>query len=131
VAGGLSQSAVNDQAGARTPLALIFASTTLALCLLFPTGLLENLPKAEAVGSSDICLLVCDLSQSPYIDLAGSRILHKLHSKLSAYGIGMRIVGAHGSVLDLLRADGIGDKVGGLDRITPLDSVLANGSSGG
>ena len=46
VAGGLSQSAVNDQAGARTPLALVFASITLALCLLFLTGLLENLPKA-------------------------------------------------------------------------------------
>src|SRR5262245_26815594 len=46
VAGGLSQSAVNDKAGARTPLALIFASITLALCLLFLTGLLDDLPKA-------------------------------------------------------------------------------------
>ena len=46
VAGGLSQSAVNDKAGARTPLALVIASVTLALCLLFLTGLLENLPKA-------------------------------------------------------------------------------------
>jgi high affinity sulfate transporter 1 len=46
VAGGLSQSAVNDKAGAHTPLALLAASTTLALCLLFLTGLLENLPKA-------------------------------------------------------------------------------------
>jgi len=46
VAGGLSQSAVNDKAGARTPLALIFASCTLALCLLFLTGLLADLPKA-------------------------------------------------------------------------------------
>src|SRR6266851_4020372 len=46
VAGGLSQSAVNDKAGARTPLALVVASMTLALCLLFLTGLLENLPKA-------------------------------------------------------------------------------------
>ena len=46
VAGGLSQSAVNDKAGARTPLALVFASLTLALCLLFLTDLLANLPKA-------------------------------------------------------------------------------------
>ena len=37
---------MNDRAGARTPLALVFASITLALCLLFLTGLLENLPKA-------------------------------------------------------------------------------------
>jgi MFS superfamily sulfate permease-like transporter len=46
VAGGLSQSAVNDKAGARTPLALVFASITLALCLVFLTGFLQNLPKA-------------------------------------------------------------------------------------
>ncbi len=44
VAGGLSQSSVNDKAGARTPLALIFASAVIALCLLFLTGLLRNLP---------------------------------------------------------------------------------------
>jgi len=44
VAGGLSQSSVNDKAGAKTPLALVFASTTIALCLLFLTGLLRNLP---------------------------------------------------------------------------------------
>src|SRR5205809_1412891 len=46
VAGGLSHSAVNDMAGARTPLALVFASFALALCLLFLTGVLANLPKA-------------------------------------------------------------------------------------
>src|SRR4029077_12926834 len=39
VAGGLSQSAVNDKAGARSQLALVFASVTLALCLLFLTDL--------------------------------------------------------------------------------------------
>ena len=44
VAGGLSQSTVNDRAGARTPLALVFASVTIALSLLFLTGLLANLP---------------------------------------------------------------------------------------
>jgi sulfate permease, SulP family len=44
VAGGLSQSAVNDTAGAKTPLSLVFASITIALCLLFLTGYLQNLP---------------------------------------------------------------------------------------
>ena len=44
VAGGLSQSSVNDQAGAKSPLALLFASLAIALCLLFLTGLLYNLP---------------------------------------------------------------------------------------
>jgi SulP family sulfate permease len=250
VAGGLSQSAVNDRAGARTPLALVFASMTLALCLLFLTGLLENLPKAvlaavvltavyglmdfpallrmrrvsrvdfyaaaialgavlllgilqgillaavasivmllirasqphvaflgrvpgtnsysdvarhpeneplpgviafrpevsllyinadavlEAVlnhvgtaRSPDICLVVADLSASPHIDLAGSRMLHELHGELAGRGITLRLVGARGRVRDLLRADGVGEKVGGLERVVTLDSLLTR--SGG
>jgi high affinity sulfate transporter 1 len=44
VAGGLSQSAVNEKAGAQSPLALIFASGVLVLALFFLTGLLRNIP---------------------------------------------------------------------------------------
>jgi high affinity sulfate transporter 1 len=46
VAGGLSQTAVNEEAGARTPLALVFASATIALALLFLTDLVHRLPEA-------------------------------------------------------------------------------------
>jgi high affinity sulfate transporter 1 len=246
VAGGLSQSAVNDMAGAHTPLALVVASLTLALCLLFLTGVLANLPKAvlaavvltavyglvdfpalfrmwrisridfyaaaialvavlllgilqgillaalasilmlltrasvphvafpgrvpgtnsysdvarhsdneplpnaiafrpeasllyvnsdsvlEAVldrlrVSSGVRLVVCDLSASPYVDLAGSRMLHRLHDELAPRGIALRIVGAHGWVRDMLRADGIAEKVGGLDRVVTLHSLLDPG----
>lgn len=247
VAGGLSQSAVNDKAGARTAVSLVCASITLALCLLFLTGLLENLPKAvlaavvftAVVGLIDVPALhrmwriskmdfvaavaalsfvlflgilqgivlaatvsvlilvarashphvaflgrvpgthsysdidrhpeneplanvvafrpeasllyvnaesvfqavseklkqltvdkidvvVCDLSASPYIDLAGSRMLHQLHGDLASRNIALRVVGARGRVRDLLRADGIGDKVGGLDRLIILDSLLSS-----
>ncbi|MGA7528138.1 MAG: SulP family inorganic anion transporter [Pseudolabrys sp.] len=245
VAGGLSQSAVNDKAGAHTPLALLVASTTLALCLLFLTGLLENLPKAvlaavvltailglfdfrgllymwrvsrmdfyaatiaimgvlllgilqgillaalisillllarasrphvallgrvpgtnsysdlarhpenEPLGSviacrpeasllyvnagsvletvmasvlknrSKIRAVVCDLSASPYLDLAGARILHALHDELAAQGIALQIVGARGRVRDLLRADGLAEKVGGLERAVSLDDAIS------
>lgn len=44
VAGGLSQSAVNDTAGAKSPISLLFCSATIAICLLFLTGYLQNLP---------------------------------------------------------------------------------------
>jgi sulfate permease, SulP family len=44
ISGGLSQSAVNDKAGAKTPVSLIVASFTIGICLLFFTGLLKNLP---------------------------------------------------------------------------------------
>ena len=40
VAGGLSQSAVAEKAGSRTPLTLILASVTLGLCLLFISRLI-------------------------------------------------------------------------------------------
>jgi carbonic anhydrase/ABC-type transporter Mla MlaB component len=35
---------VNEKAGAKTPVSLIIASITIAICLLFLTGLLKNLP---------------------------------------------------------------------------------------
>jgi high affinity sulfate transporter 1 len=44
VSGGLSQSAVNDEAGAKTPVSLVVASVCIGICLMFLTGLLKNLP---------------------------------------------------------------------------------------
>jgi sulfate permease, SulP family len=249
VAGGLSQSAVNDKAGARTPLALVFASLTLALCLLFLADYLENLPKAvlaaivftavlglidipalsrmwqisktdfyaaaialaavlllgilqgillaaaasilillarasqphvaflgripgtnsysdlarhpeneqvphviifrpeasllyvnadsvlQAVlerlkaNKSDVHTIVCDLSASPYIDLAGSRMLRLIYSEAAPRNITLRIVGARGRVRDLLRADGIGELAGGLDRLTTLETIVSGSSN--
>jgi SulP family sulfate permease len=43
-AGGMSQSAVNAKAGARSPLSLVFASATIALALVFLTHPLRELP---------------------------------------------------------------------------------------
>jgi high affinity sulfate transporter 1 len=71
VAGGLSQSAVNDKAGAKTPLALVFASITLAACLLFLTDLLGNLP--TVVLASIVLVAVKGL-----IDLAALRRLWQI-----------------------------------------------------
>ncbi|MFN8239754.1 MAG: bifunctional SulP family inorganic anion transporter/carbonic anhydrase [Bacteroidales bacterium] len=44
VSGGLSQSAVNEKAGAKTPVSLVIASIAIAICLVFLTGMLKNLP---------------------------------------------------------------------------------------
>ncbi|MCC6869358.1 MAG: SulP family inorganic anion transporter [Burkholderiales bacterium] len=44
-AGGLSQSLVNDEAGARSPLSLVVCSAWMVLALLFLTGLFERLPQ--------------------------------------------------------------------------------------
>jgi SulP family sulfate permease len=87
------------------------------------------LARLKAVGPSAIRLVVCDLSTSPYIDLAGSHMLDELHSELISRGIALRIVGAHGLVRDLLRADGVSDKVGELDRVATLDDLLVSTES--
>src|SRR5688572_13046357 len=46
IAGGLSQSAVNERGGAKTPLSLVFASAAICCVLLFLTGLFRTLPDA-------------------------------------------------------------------------------------
>jgi hypothetical protein len=50
--------------------------------------------------------------------------LHQLHLDLARQHITLRIVGARGRVRDLLRVEGIGEKVGGLDRLATLDDLL-------
>jgi high affinity sulfate transporter 1 len=245
VAGGLSQSAVNEQAGAKTPLALIICSITLAVCLLFLTGLLTNLPKAvlaaivftavyklvdvaalirmwqisridfyaaaialvsvlflgilqgillaalasiilllvrasqpnvailgrvpgtgryadrarnpdveslagiiafrpeasllyinaetvlDAVlakvhASPDVKIVVCGLSSSPFIDLAGAKMLHDLHGELASRGIIFKIVGARAQVRDVLQADGLAEKTDSADWTRRMDSLLGD-----
>ena len=244
VAGGLSQSSVNDKAGAKTPLALVFASITIGLCLMFLTGMLSNLPNVVLaaivlvavkglinihelrhvwrVSRFEFCvsmvafaavlllgilkgvivavlvsllllirraanphvaflgqipgtrrysdmernpdnvaipgallfrvesavlyfnvmhvhdavwqgiradtgrltLVVCDLSTSPMVDLAGARMLAKLHEELQAAGIRLQLVAAHAAVRDILRAEGLEERVGYFGRrITVADAI--------
>jgi high affinity sulfate transporter 1 len=244
VAGGLSQSSVNDKAGAKTPLALVFASIAIGFCLLFLTGMLANLPSvvlaaivlvavkglinlremghvwrisrfefavsmvafaavlllgilkgvmvavlvsllllirraahphvaflgripgtryysdmerhpeneapagalvfrvesaivyfnAEHVRdavlerirslAAPLRLVICDLGTSPNVDLAGARMLAALHAQLKSAGVGLRLVGARGQVRDLLRAEGMEERVGYVGRRSSVAEVL-------
>ena len=244
VAGGLSQSAVNEGAGARTPLSLFFASLSLALVLFFLTGLLQNLPQTvlaavvivavsrfvkisdfkmlwrisriefnvalvaflgvlllgilkgvtiSAVASilfllrflaqphvatlgripgtarfSDLArhpdndlfpglflfrveapllyfnvqtiertvlervratlpparLVVCDLSTSSYIDVAGARMLAQLDEQLCLEGVSFRVAEAHASVRDILRTTGVDQSIGGVNRLISLADIV-------
>jgi high affinity sulfate transporter 1 len=243
VAGGLSQSTVNDKAGARTPLSLVFASLTIAACLLFLTGLLQNLPDVVlaaivlvavkglidlpelrrvwalsrmefsiavaafagvlllgilkgvllaaivsmvllihrtarphvarlgrvpgthrysdvarhpdnetvpgvlivrvessllyfnvshvreelrghlAAAGRDLRLVVWDLSTSPYVDIAGGRLLGEMQRELAARGVAMRVVEAHATVRDLLRKE-LGVSVGEVSRRLSIDDTI-------
>ena len=82
------------------------------------------LERLRAASPGSVRMVVGDLSASPSIDLAGSHMLHALHAELTAQDILLRLVGARGRVRDLLRADGIDQKVGGIDRRVSLQSLL-------
>ena len=45
------------------------------------------LKRLAGAGPSPIRLVICDLSASPYLDLAGSRMLHELHGELAGRGM--------------------------------------------
>lgn len=244
VAGGLSQSAVNDESGARTPLSLVFASVTLMLVLMFLTDVLRSLPevvlaaivivavsgfvrisdfrrllrvsrlefqvamvalvgvllfgilkgvmfsvvaslvfllrlianphvailgripgsrrfsditrhtdneltpgllifRVEAVllyfnvenidrmvlnqvhaASTPVRMVVCDLSTSPYIDAAGARMLDRLQKQLANEDIRFTIAEAHAEVRDILRATGVDESLGGVNRFTSVADVV-------
>lgn len=83
VAGGLSQSAVNEKGGARTPLSLVVAAGVMALVLLFFTGLFRSLP--EAVLAAIVLVAVKGL-----IDLQELRYLwHASRIDFAAAGVAL------------------------------------------
>jgi anti-anti-sigma regulatory factor len=57
------------------------------------------------------------------MDLAGARMLADLCEKQSVRGISLTVVNAHGRVRDLLRAEGLEDRVQGITRGTALEDV--------
>jgi len=244
VAGGLSQSAVNEKGGARTPLSLVFASALVGLVLLFFTGLFRSLPEAvlaaivlvavvglidlkelrylwhasridfaaagvalagvllmgvldgvviavlasaamllfrvtrphvaflgripgtdrfsdatrhpenevipgvlafrvegslvyfnadhvlesvlhRVAGGPELRRVVYDLSNTPYVDVAGARMLRRLHDELAAKGVVFRLVGAHAEVRDRLRFEKLEDWVGPINRHVSLGEAVA------
>jgi SulP family sulfate permease len=244
VAGGLSQSAVNEKGGARTSLSLVFASAAIALVLLFFTGLFQSLPDAilaaivliavkglidvkelrylwyasridfaaagvalagvllmgildgviiavlasvlmllsrtarpnvaflgripgtdrfsdlarhpenEAIPGiiafrvesslvyfnvdhvletvlerlhrqPDVERVVYDLSNTPYVDVAGARMLKRLHDELAGKKIAFRVVGAHAEVRDRLRFEKLQEWVGPINRHVSLGDAVA------
>lgn len=243
IAGGLSQSAVNDKAGARTPLALVFASVTIGICLVYFTNLLHDLPtvilaaivlvavkglidvsalahlwrisrfefaiamvalvgvlilgilkgvllavivsiavwlaaaarphvaflgripgtrrysdlerhadnesipgvlifrveasllyfnvdhvrgcvREKLSTAGELRLVICDLANTPYLDVAGADMLANLYQELHARGIQLRIVEARARARDLLRAVGLEEQAGYLGRHMSVDQAI-------
>ena len=88
----------------------------------------ENVLRAvlERLDSEGVAirLVVCDLSTSPYVDLAGARMLSRLGDELAKRGVALRLAETHATTRDLLRAEGLDAKVGGIDRFTSVADVV-------
>jgi SulP family sulfate permease len=69
-------------------------------------------------------LVICDLSNVPYVDMAGAEMLKNLQRDLGEDGIEFRIVEARSSVRDLLRVEGLEETMGHIGRFKSLADVL-------
>jgi anti-anti-sigma factor len=71
--------------------------------------------------------VVYDLSNTPYVDVAGARMLSRLHHELARKKIELRVVGAHGEVRDRLRFEKLQEWVGPINRHASLHEAVAIG----
>jgi len=80
-------------------------------------------------------LVVCDLSSSPTVDLAGAHMLKTMHAALAGMGIRLRFVSARAAVRDILRAEGLEERVGYFGRriliADVIDEFRASAGAGG
>lgn len=80
--------------------------------------------RGRVCAFAELRRVVCDLSNTPYVDIAGARMLGRLQRELQTADIDFRIVEAHGPVRDLLRAEGLESLVGTITRHASLAALL-------
>jgi high affinity sulfate transporter 1 len=93
----------------------------------------EAVIKRAAEAGPELRVVVCDLSNAPYLDLGGAEMLAGLHDELASAEIGLKLVEAHSSVRERLHAEGLDRKVGRVDRFKSVadavDDYLASGGN--
>jgi MFS superfamily sulfate permease-like transporter len=70
--------------------------------------------------------VLCDLSNSPLVDMAGARMLINLADELARHGITLHVVEARSTVRDMLRKEGGEKTFGAINRFTTLHSTIEN-----
>lgn len=68
--------------------------------------------------------VVLDLSASPHVDFQSAHGLAELAESLQQQGVRMQIIEARAAVRDRLRAEGVADRLGGVQRDRTLSDVL-------
>ena len=74
--------------------------------------------------SAKPALVICDMSNAPFVDLAGAEMLSGLQRELASKGIEFRIVEARSNVRDFLRVEGMEEKVGKIGRRYSVADLL-------
>ena len=84
----------------------------------------QNFSKALAQEQRPVHLAIIDLQSSPITDVTAVDMMRDLIAELDRKGITLRLANASGQVRDVLRAAGIEEKVGKLDRTTTISAIL-------
>jgi sulfate permease, SulP family len=84
----------------------------------------DTVMKRVAETGAGLRLAICDLSASPYVDLAGAEMLAGLYDQLALVNVRLQIVEARSSVRDRLQAEGVEDKVGRIGRFKSLADAV-------
>jgi SulP family sulfate permease len=108
------------------PLAGIVAFRPEASLLYINAETVRDTVLARVDATPNIKLVVCGLSSSPFIDLAGAKMLDDLHAELASRAIAFQIVGARGQVRDVLQADGMAAKTDSANWTRRMDSLLGD-----
>jgi high affinity sulfate transporter 1 len=68
--------------------------------------------------------VLCDLSATPLMDMAGAEMLKVLESELRSLDVCLHIVEARSSVRDRLRLEGLEERIGRIDRFTSVADAV-------
>jgi MFS superfamily sulfate permease-like transporter len=75
--------------------------------------------------ATPVQLVVWDLSSSPYVDVAGARMLADLEAAWASQGMQLKLAEARANVRDTLRAAGLEERVSRIDRRTSVEDIVA------
>jgi SulP family sulfate permease len=74
-------------------------------------------------------VVVLDLSATPHVDMHGAHMLAGLAKELEEDGVRTQVVEARASVRDRLRAEGVAEALGGVNRFTTVADAIDSISS--
>jgi len=84
----------------------------------------RNYITEQIANRAEIKLVVIDLSTSANVDLAGARMLAELEEYLTHAGISLKLAETHGDVRDILRAQGLEERVEGVEQRSDVEALI-------